>query len=110
MLPTYEDVIRFCLEERRIIDVESGGNKESSFLNIAERVAEKIKILYSKTGIPILSHKRILDMLLTCHKKYVSIKITFRRMNESKIIKDKIEKFKEDSCSTLFDCCRLEVS
>jgi len=62
MLPIYEDVIRPCLEERRIIGVESSGNKEPSFSNIAERIVEKIKILYSKTGIPILSHKRILDM------------------------------------------------
>jgi len=40
-LPTYEDVIKCCLHERRCMGLQSGGNKEPPFSAIADVVAKK---------------------------------------------------------------------
>lgn len=46
MLPTYEDILRCCAQERWRICCESGGNKEPCFSVIAKNVALKIENLY----------------------------------------------------------------
>lgn len=66
-LPTYEDVIRCCLHEKRCIGSESGGSREPPFSAIANAVTKKLETIYIKASIPIVTHTRIVQMIHMMH-------------------------------------------
>ena len=102
VLPTYKDVIACCLHERWVIGSESGGNREPHFSAIVERVATKLEQIYEAASIPTVSRQRIIAMMQSYHKRYISIKDVIKRENESQTVKARIAVFKQEA-ENLFD-------
>lgn len=62
VLPTYEDVIR-CFQSVRL-KLKGEGSKQPEARAVANIVAQKIDDVWKRASLPILSHKRIIDMIL----------------------------------------------
>lgn len=101
-LPTYEEVMRCCSFERRKLGVDLGGNKEPPFSIIADNVAKKIAILYTKASIPTVSHARIVQMINAYHKKCREVKKGLYSAHRSPALKKRSDDFKTSACR-LFD-------
>ena len=109
VLPTFEDVIRCCLEVRQILGKQLKTDQEVPFSTIAENVANKIIKLYNNVSIPCLSFVRVVELLKSMHAKYRK----FKKYNTLLITKLSLEKsiidYQKD-CKKLFDiaCCKCK--
>lgn len=109
VLPTREQVskfysyVRFNKKESR---------KEPTFAEISEEIAVKLEYVWNKASIPIVSHKRILQLLKAYHDKYQKLMKPFKSRKNVETYKLQIQKFKEESRSTLFDiaACKCDLS
>lgn len=108
-LPTYEDVIRYYLDVRRSMGLESGMKKEPTFTAIADVVAGKIEALYEKASIPIVSHTRVIQMLNVYHTKYTKLMNELRQLNRCPGLQNKADEFRT-ATRKLFDLASCKCS
>lgn len=100
-LPTGEDLIRCCAQERYNLALKVN-NKSVSFTQVASTVADKVISLYQKASIPTVTDKRVIQLINVLHNKYYNLRKSYSRdQNKANFIK-KIEDFKK-KCSFLFD-------
>lgn len=78
-LPSYQDVLLCYQFERFRIGRLRGDNYEPRSKEVSEIVAKKIEKNFKKSSIPIVSHTRVLQMLTTYHKKFLTLKKMFLR-------------------------------
>lgn len=98
VLPTYESVMKHYLFVRFEILQES--KKEPSFADIANEVIKNIKTIWNKACLPVLSDRRIFQMLKDYHTKYRKVKkYPTSRPNS------KSSSFLEEAKNKLFDIC-----
>lgn len=100
MLPTYSDVIRHFLWIRYQLRLSS--KKEPNVSEIIKRMTTNLEELWVKASLPILSHKRITDMLKGYYKKYQDLKKPLKN-RKTTVIAEKIKRFQDHANSTLFD-------
>src|ERR1043165_3918191 len=72
MLPTYED-IRCYLFEKKQLKATSGTSKEPLVSKLCEIVATKTENIWIRASIPVISHKRVLQLIRACHDKYMKL-------------------------------------
>lgn len=101
VLPTYKDVIR-CFQSARL-KLKNDGVKQPSKFAIAAIVARKIELIWHRASLPVVSNKRIIDMIVTYHGKYQSIIKPLKNRN-TPFFKTKLSTFKNDA-DRLFDIC-----
>lgn len=108
-LPTGEDVIRCCSQERYDLALKVN-NKSVSFSQVASTVANKIIGLYQKASIPTVTDKRIVQLINALHDKYYSLRKSYTRDKNKDSFKQKIDEFKQ-KCSLLFDvaACKCPI-
>lgn len=100
VLPTYCNVIRHFLWIRYQLKVTS--KKEPNTSEITELVANKLEELWAKASLPVLSHKRITDMIKTYYKKYQTLKKPLKS-RKTEAASKKVKYFQDHANSTLFD-------
>lgn len=110
VLPTYADVIRFCLLRRKIIMEEKNSSQEPSFKNIAAYTTNKIQCLYKQLRIPTVTRNQVIQMILDYHKKYMIMKGDVRNASNSTKIEQRIKNFKDSAIMKLFDICACKCS
>ena len=71
-LPTYKDVIKFYLFVRNSLKASST-SKEPPVAVIAERVCVKVEEIWRRASIPVVSHKRVIQLLRSYHDKYMKL-------------------------------------
>ncbi|CAH1103801.1 unnamed protein product [Psylliodes chrysocephalus] len=66
LLPTYEEIIK-CFKSFRL-HLKGDGSKEPASNEIANIVTQKVSVIWQRASLPTVSHKRIVDMILTYNK------------------------------------------
>lgn len=61
-LPTYEDILRCCFEERFQLAIKLN-NTKVSFSVVKNSVANKVKLIFEKASIPTVSDYRIVQLI-----------------------------------------------
>lgn len=84
VLPTFQDVMKFYEWTRIQLKIQQGSNKEPSFSQIAEIVAQKIEDIWQKSSIPTVSHTRTIQILKTYHGKCKIHLKSLKRLTEEK--------------------------
>ena len=109
VLPTYEDVLRFCQFLR--YEKKTTG-QEPPFADIAKDVAQRLIEIWSQTFIPIVSDKRIVQMLQAYHSKYLNLMKSFKQRQDNTTFKAQIKQFKLHGTRTLFDIasCKCDLT
>lgn len=92
LLPTYESVMKFYEWTRQDLKIRYGTTKEPTFNQIADIVTNKIETLWIKSSIPIVTHKRVLQILKCYHSKCNNLKKSLK-----KVKKQKLEEFRVKS-------------
>lgn len=100
-LPTYEDVLRCCFEERMKLAAECN-NKKVNFSVISGLVAKKVMVLYKNASIPTVSEYRIIQLINVYHDKYYKLRKSYNRDKEKEFFRKRIEHFKKKAAK-LFD-------
>lgn len=100
-LPTHEDVLRCCFQERFNLAVTIN-NKSVSFSRVASTVAKKIIGLYDKASIPTVTEYRVIQLISSYYESYSKLRKSFHRDKDKPAFKLKLDNFKEKGCS-LFD-------
>lgn len=101
-LPTYQDMLKCCFQERQNL-APLKGSKEPNFKDIVENVAKKIEKVYLTSSIPIVSHKRVVQMIHTYHKTYKNLMKHYKEREKTSSYQSKIQIFLEKAKTTLFD-------
>lgn len=99
VLPSYGDVMRNYLQVRNLLKQRS--KKDPSFDDVFSKLLPKIFKLWNKASIPVLSQKRVYDMLRNYHGKYRNI-LKSKGKKGSAAFDKKLESFIADSMK-LFD-------
>lgn len=99
MLPTYCDVMRHFLWIRYQLKLTSA--KEPNASEIIKLVAKNLEELWGKASLPVLSHKRITDMLKSYYKKYQTLKKPLKN-RKTDAISEKVKNFQDHANNTLF--------
>lgn len=111
-LPTYEDVLRCCFEERFKLATKLN-NSKVSFSVVKKSVSEKVKLIFEKASIPTVSAYRIVQLIDAYYEKYWKLRKSYQRDNAKVDFKKKIRDFKSQSAK-LFDVsackCFMQVS
>lgn len=100
-LPTYEDVLRCCFEERFQLAIKLN-NTKVSFSIVKNSVAKKVKHIFEKASIPTVSDYRIVQLIDAYYEKYCKLRKSYRRDNAKPDFKKKIDEFKNQA-TKLFD-------
>lgn len=100
-LPTHEDVLRCCFQERFNLSCETN-NKRVSFSKVAAIVANKVKCLYDKSSIPTVTEYRVVQLINAYHDSYYKLRKSYCRDKDKTTYKEKIVQFKINA-SSLFD-------
>lgn len=77
-LPTGEDVLRYCSQERYNLALKVN-NKSVSFSQVATIVANKTLGLYQKASIPTVTNTRVLQLIKALHDDYYKLRKSFTR-------------------------------
>lgn len=101
LLPTYEDMIR-CYQSVRLF-LKGEGSKQAEAREVANIVAKKIEDVWERASLPVVSHKRIVDMILQYNKKFQTI-IKPIKNRDTQFLTKKLQAFKDDA-KVLFDIC-----
>ena len=102
VLPTYQSVMRYYVLVKQRLKWNNN-NKDASVADIAQQVAVSVENIWLKSSIPLVSHKRVLNMIRSYHDKYMKlIKPLKGRQNDEKY-RRKIFEFREEGSSKLFD-------
>lgn len=100
VLPTYQDVFRAILEERRRRGLQN--NVDPNFKVIMEIVSSKVEEIYNKLMIPIVSRQRVQQMIQKYQNEYIKLKGIIKRLGTSAATDERIKNFKKNSLK-LFD-------
>ncbi|GBL94334.1 hypothetical protein AVEN_112649-1 [Araneus ventricosus] len=127
LLPTFEDVIRCCFQERFNLSIEAI-SKFVSFSKVAGIVGRKIKDVFGRASIPTVSEKRIVQLINAYYAKYCKLRRSYDRDKSKTFFKLKLDVFKEKStlvfdvavckcpivvectCNKTPDLCECEIS
>lgn len=101
VLPTYSDVMKHYLYERRILKRNS--NKDPSVSDISNVISRKLKDIWIKSSIPSVSQERVKKMIVDYHHKYRALLKHMKGRKESVPFKKKVDEFRSKAESTLFD-------
>lgn len=109
VLPTYETVMRCYIFVRN--DLKKSTNKDPSFSEIADKVVERLKVVWKNTSIPTVSNQRIEQMLKCYHAKYRNILKPHKGRSDSQAYRAKLEAFKLEAQNKLFDiaACKCKL-
>ncbi len=101
-LPTYEDIIKFCLHVRH--DLKSRINaKVPTVAEISEIVATKTECIWRRASIPVVSHVRVLKLIRSYYDKYSKLLHPFKGRKTEEKYKLKLQNFRTESRNKLFD-------
>ena len=84
ILLTYEDVMKHYLFVKHELK-PTKSTKEPTVSQISETVARVIEGLWTKSSIPVISHKRTLQMIRSYHDKYQKLMKNIKRNNTVKV-------------------------
>ena len=101
LLPTYEDIIK-CYKSVRL-QIKGDGSKEPPSNEVANIVAQKVAVIWQRASLKTVSHKRIVDMILTYNNKYRNITEPIKNRDPISFTA-KLDKFKCEA-HKLFDIC-----
>jgi hypothetical protein len=104
ILPTYEDVMKHYLFVKHELK-PTASTKEPTVSQISEKVAHCIEGLWTKSSIPVISHKRTLQMIRSYHDKYQKLMKNIKRNNTVKITS-----FRDAAKGKLFDICSCKCA
>jgi len=111
MLPTNADMMR-CYNMIQH-EIRPSDKKKATVTEVSEVLSKRIELLWCKSSIPVISHKRVLERIKLFHDKYRNLlKPYSSRKNDTKYA-EKINRFAEEAENTLFDiaaCKCLDVS
>lgn len=103
VLPTFQDVIKFCCLQRLNIMRLKNTMKEPAFNDIAIITAKVLKKMYDDLHIPTVTFERIIQMLKDYHSKYHLMKKNLKRVKIYPSAALKVAEFKERAQMNLFD-------
>lgn len=101
LLPTYEDMIR-CYQSVHL-ELKGEASKQPEVRVVANIVAKKLEDIWTRASLPIVTRKRIIDLILQYNNKYQSIIKPIKR-RKTTFLDEKLKKFKQDA-TRLFDIC-----
>lgn len=102
-LPTYYDVMKHYLFVQHDMKNKNNG-KEPSYKDISDNVISCIESVWKKASIPVVSTRRIQDMIKKYHEKYRKIiKLLSAKGSANKL--EKVKTFRDDAKRKLFDIC-----
>lgn len=104
ILPTYEDVMKHYLFVRHELK-PTASTKEPTVSQISEVVAHVIEGLWIKSSIPVISHRRTLQMIRSYHDNYQKLMKNIKRNNTVKIMS-----FRDAAKGKLFDICACKCA
>ena len=104
ILPTYEDVMKHYLFVKHELK-PTASTKEPTVSRISEKVTRVIEGLWTKSSIPVTSHKRTLQMIRSYHDKYQKLMKNIKRNNTVKITS-----FRDAAKGKLFDICACKCA
>lgn len=110
ILPTHEDVLRCCFEERFVL-ASKLNNTKVSFSSVSNVVAKKVKYIYEKASIPTVSYYRIIQLINAYYDKYCKLMKSYIRDKEKPNFIKKVEELKKQG-TELFDIsgCKCEMN
>lgn len=77
-LPTGEEIIRGCSQERFNLALRIN-NKSVSFKQVTSTVTNKVISLYEKASIPTVTETRITQLITALHDKYCGLRKSYTR-------------------------------
>lgn len=110
VLPTKADVMRYYQWFRH--NLKAGQNKkEPSFLQIVTPVARGIEKVWQNASIPVVSRKRIIQLIKNCHDKYMNLMKSYKARKTQNSFNEKLVTFR-NSYNVLFDIasCKCDSS
>ena len=111
-LPTHEDLLRCCFEERFIL-ANKVNNIKVSFSSVSNTVAQKLKCIYDKASIPTVSFYRIIQLITAYYDKYCKLMKSYKRDKEKPNYIKKVDDLKKQA-TQLFDIsackCIMDVN
>lgn len=83
LLPTYEDLLLSCLEEKykRSVLLNPKHKRAFSFVIIAQSVATQLIEIYRKASIPTVSNNRVVQLITCYYNSYLNLKKSYNRDN-----------------------------
>lgn len=104
-LPTYEDMLLCCLEEKynRALILNPNNKKDLGFSAVAELVATQIVNIYRTASIPTVTHTRVVQMITSYFNAYIGLKKSYNRDHEKDFYKKKVDVFITNAKTKLFD-------
>lgn len=107
-LPSNEDVLMYCNYIRE--EKKSNCRFEPAFSEISKTVASDVEKLFSSVSIPVVSYKRIIQLITSLHQKYLKAKKLFgNKRNSTSTGEKKISDFKT-AAKKLFDISSCKCS
>ncbi|CAH0555142.1 unnamed protein product [Brassicogethes aeneus] len=100
ILPTLQDMLKCYLLIRDKLKFERSG-KDPSIFEIAQKLAERVEIIWRKSFIPTVSRNRIVKLIQDNHVKYLHL-IRYPQQKRNKKYELKVQSFREDA-KKLFD-------
>lgn len=109
-LPTGEEVLRSCFQERYSVALEIN-NISVSFKQVAQTVTNKLIGLYQRSSIPTVTDKRVTQLVTALYDKYSNFKRSYNRDRNKESFKKKVNDFKQ-KCSLIFDisACKCTIT
>ena len=110
-LPTSSNVMKCYLYIRQSLKQKT--NKDPSVSEIVKLVVVKLKIIWKKASIPIVSDQRIEAMLKNCHGKYRNLLKPLKGRQDSNAFSAKVKDFKRCLCTkplTIYNSLLLQLS
>ena len=106
-LPSYQDVMRACQFERfTLLQISS---KEPAFSDICELIADSIVKVWNSASVPIVSLKRVKDMMNIYHQKLKKILYDYRTRVDTPVYQAKLCDFRNQS-KLLFEIAACKCS
>ena len=94
-LPRYEDVMRACQFKRfPLLQISS---KESAFSDICELIADSIVKVWNSASVPIVSLKRVKNMINIYHQKFKKLLYNYRARADTPVYQAKLCDFRNQS-------------
>ena len=102
MLPTYYDVMKYYIWVKHHLK-PTECSKDPIVTEILEQIAATVEHLWHKASDPIVSHTRVLQVILTYHNKYMKQIKPFNGRKGEVNYQRKLQKFRDESKTKLFE-------
>jgi hypothetical protein len=102
MLPTNADVMRCYTMIQHEIQPKSH-NKKATVTAVSEILSKRIELLWFKSSIPVISHKRVLEKIRLFHNKYRNLLKPYSSRKNAPKYAEKITSFADEASTSLFD-------